>query len=141
MDSRLRHGRGHQGVPERFTDLMREVVRPTAGTLRLFPPFAGTDRFQVLRRLGSGGFGVVYLVQDVAAGAQIALKTLAVSRPELTYRLKHEFRALADLRHDNLVSFYELFADDDRVFFTMEYVPGRPFHEHVRLGGELDVRR
>jgi hypothetical protein len=71
----------------------------------------------------------------------VALKTIAVGRAELIYRLKHEFRALADLRHRNLIRFYELFADKDSVFFTMEYVPGTNFLSHVRPGGALDARR
>jgi eukaryotic-like serine/threonine-protein kinase len=132
---------GKQGSPGWLTDLLREVARPDAGAARPLPQFVGTNRFQVLERLGAGGCGVVYLVQDLNAGAQIALKTLAVARPELIYRLKREFRALADLRHDNLVSFYELFAEDDRVFFTMEYVPGSTFHEYVRRGGRVDELR
>jgi len=97
-------------------------------------------RFRILRRLGAGGFGVVYLVRDLASGADVALKTIPAARAELVYRLKREFRALADLRHENLVSFHELFAADDQVFLTMEYVPGVDFLRHVRCPG-LDERR
>jgi predicted Ser/Thr protein kinase len=104
-------------------------------------PFAGTSRFQVVERLGEGGFGVVYLVRDQADGSEVALKTFPVARPEYIYRLKREFRAVADLRHENLVSFYELFADEERVFFTMEYVKGLHLRRWVRPGGALDERR
>jgi hypothetical protein len=83
----------------------------------------------------------VYLARDLATHEEVALKTIAVGRAELIYRLKHEFRALADLRHRNLIRFYELFADKDSVFFTMEYVPGTNFLSHVRPGGALDERR
>jgi hypothetical protein len=122
--------------------LLREVARsPGVAEDPAARVFGGTSRFQVLRRLGAGGFGVVYLVRDVAVGADVALKTLPVARPELIYRLKREFRTLADLRHANLVSFYELFAEEDRCFFTMEYVPGRTFLDHVRRDGALDERR
>ncbi len=93
--------------PERdLEQLLREVARPAAGFDQPSAAlaFGGTSRFQVLRRLGAGGFGVVYLVRDVAVGADVALKTLPVARPELIYRLKREFRTLADLRHSNLTS-------------------------------------
>ncbi len=103
--------------------------------------FGGTSRFQVVRRLGAGGFGVVWLVRDLSVGAEMALKTLPAGRPELVYRLKREFRALADLRHENLVSFYELFTVDDQCFFTMEYVPGETFLEYVRPAGKTDDGR
>ncbi len=97
--------------------------------------FGGVPRFRVLRRLGVGSFGVVWLVRDLASGADVALKTLPAGRPDLVYRLKREFRALADLRHENLVSFYELFATEEECFFTMEYVPGETFLEYVRRDG------
>src|SRR5690349_8112103 len=68
--------------------LLRELARtPTVATAPPSQPFAGTSRFRVLRRLGEGGFGVVYLVRDVAIGADVALKTLPVARAELVYRL------------------------------------------------------
>ena len=98
-------------------------------------------RFRVLRQLGAGGFGVVFLVRDLHSGEDVALKTLQVIRPEQTYRLKREFRSLADLSHRNLVSFYELFAEGGRTYFTMEYVPGHTFLQHVRPGLGVDEPR
>jgi tetratricopeptide (TPR) repeat protein len=98
-------------------------------------------RFGDQRRIGEGGFGVVYLARDLATGEEVALKTIPVGRAELIYRLKNEFRALADLRHTNLIRFYELFADKDSVFFSMEYVPGTNFLGYVRPGGVLDEGR
>src|SRR6185369_9597604 len=122
--------------------LLRELARtPAIASTPPSHPFAGTSRFHVLRRLGEGGFGVVYLVRDVAIGADVALKTLPVARAELVYRLKREFRTLADLRHENLASFYELFADAGTPYFTMEYVAGRTFLDHVRRDGALDEQR
>jgi eukaryotic-like serine/threonine-protein kinase len=122
--------------------LLRELAQtPAIATAPPGQPFAGTSRFHVLRRLGEGGFGVVYLVRDVAIGADVALKTLPVARAELVYRLKREFRTLADLRHENLASFYELFADAGTPYFTMEYVAGRTFLDHVRRDGAVDEHR
>jgi hypothetical protein len=90
--------------------------------------FEGTERFELVRELGSGGMGVVHLARDRKRDVQVALKTLhRLDGPGLT-RLKHEFRALADLAHPNLVTLYELFGEDDGWFFTMELVDGVPFH-------------
>ena len=100
-----------------------------------------SSRFRVLRQLGAGGFGVVYLVRDQHSGEEVALKTLQVIRPEQMYRLKREPRSLTNVRHRNLVSYYELFVEGDQVYFTMEYVKGGTFLEYVRPGLGLDEER
>ena len=86
--------------------------------------FAGTSRFEVLRLLGSGGMGSVYLARDRHLQAQVALKTLNRADGVDLFRFKREFRSLADLRHANLVTLYELFSEGELWYFTMEHVPG-----------------
>jgi serine/threonine protein kinase len=102
--------------------------------------FTGSDRFEVQRRLGAGGFGVVYAALDRRTGSVVALKILRRGDAPSLYRFKREFRALADVTHPNLVGLYELFCEDGRWFFTMELVEGVDFLEHVwgvaRAGGE-----
>ena len=100
--------------------------------------FPGTTRFTVRRRLGAGGMGVVYEVDDTARAEIVALKTLRHFTPADVYRLKGEFRNLADVVHRNLACLYELFADDDRCFFTMELVEGRNFVDDVRSSGDTE---
>ena len=94
--------------------------------------FSGTERFRVMRRLGSGGMGVVYEVHDRVRDEVVALKTLRRTNAVSLYRLKREFRSLADVTHPNLACLYELFVEDDRSFFTMELVEGVSFIEYAR---------
>jgi serine/threonine protein kinase len=94
--------------------------------------FPGTDRFRVVRRLGAGGMGVVYEVDDNVRHENVALKTLARTSAADVYRLKREFRSLADVAHPNLVCLYELFVEDERCFFTMELVRGVSFVDYAR---------
>jgi eukaryotic-like serine/threonine-protein kinase len=84
-------------------------------------------RFEILRRLGAGGMGVVYEAFDAERRGRVALKTLTRVDAAGIYRLKNEFRALADVSHPNLVRLHELFADERAWFFTMDLVDGRPF--------------
>ena len=104
--------------------------------------FAGTDRFLVQRRLGAGAFGVVYEAYDRHEKSLVALKVLRFAEADALYRFKKDFRSLADIRHPNLVSFYELMSEDGLWFFSMELVPGRDFLEALAgpEAGEADVR-
>ena len=94
--------------------------------------FSGTDRFEVLRRLGMGGMGVVYEAADRERNTRVALKTLLRMAPETLLRLKNEFRALQDIHHPNLVSLGELLESRGRWFFTMELIEGVDFLRWVR---------
>jgi tetratricopeptide (TPR) repeat protein len=103
------------------------------------------QRFRILRRLGEGGMGIVYLALDRDHQAQVALKTIAKMSAASLLRFKNEFRAVADVVHPNLVRMFELLGDQTAWFFTMEYVEGVSFTDHVRPPGEtgsrLDPRR
>ncbi len=96
----------------------------------------GGSRFTVEERLGSGSAGVVYTAYDRQRGEKVALKALNTRDAAALYRFKREFRTLADVVHRNLVALYELVADDDDPFYTMELVDGVDFLEYVRPGGE-----
>jgi serine/threonine protein kinase len=91
-----------------------------------------TVRFTLVRRLGTGGMGVVYEAYDRQRGEVVALKTMKRVDPTALVRFKHEFRSLADISHPNLVNLYELFAVEDRWFFTMELVEGCNFLTFVK---------
>ena len=91
-------------------------------------------RFTLVRRLGAGGMGVVYEAYDQQRGELVALKTMKRVNPLALVRFKQEFRSLSDITHRNLVNLYELFAVEDRWFFTMELVEGGSFFSHIRHG-------
>lgn len=90
----------------------------------LLPEAQHLGRFRIVRKLGAGGMGVVYEAIDTEHGGRVALKTLRAATPRATQRFKNEFRALADLSHDNVIELRELHATGEQLFFTMELVVG-----------------
>jgi tetratricopeptide (TPR) repeat protein len=98
------------------------------------PPFP--ERFRVQEKLGEGGMGVVYRAYDSELASDIALKSLSRVSAHDLYHLKREFRALADIRHPNLIDLYELFADGQTCFFTMELIAGTDLVEYLRHGSD-----
>jgi predicted Ser/Thr protein kinase len=92
-------------------------------------------QYERLQLIGEGRQGLVYRAHDRVRGRTVALKTLHALEPEGVYRLKREFRALADLSHPNLVELYDLVVDDGECFFTMELVEGVDLVTWARAAG------
>ena len=104
------------------------------------PPFP--ERFRIQERLGEGGMGVVYRAYDSELASDIAVKSLSRVSAHDLYHLKREFRALADIRHPNLIDLYELFAEGRTCFFTMELIVGTDLLAFMRRGsGGVDEER
>jgi hypothetical protein len=77
--------------------------------------------------------GAVYEAFDIERRVAVALKRMLHFSADALYRFKKEFRALADVRHTNLVRLHELVASDaDVLFFVMELVCGTDFQTYVR---------
>jgi serine/threonine protein kinase len=92
------------------------------------------------RYLGRGGMGVVYRAREEGSGRLLALKLLQRVEAQGIYRLKREFRSLADITHPNLVHLHELGYVDGHWFLAMELIDGVGFFEYLGLpGSTLDT--
>jgi len=90
------------------------------------PDLSGT-RYHLLKRVGSGGMGVVYLAEDVVLGRRLALKVLDLpdTSGELVARLLREASILATLEHPGIVPVHDAGTlDDGRAFYAMKFVEG-----------------
>ncbi|MDQ3282058.1 MAG: protein kinase, partial [Acidobacteriota bacterium] len=96
------------------------------------PGTLASGRFTIQRRIGAGGMGVVYEAFDRDRRQSVALKKLLGTDAAAIVRIKHEFRALADVVHPNLVRLFELIGEGDDWFFTMELVEGADFLNYAR---------
>jgi hypothetical protein len=84
--------------------------------------------YQVVRPLGSGGMGQVFLARDIRLGRHVALKSLAgqwLVAPTARRRLMREAEAAAALVHPNIATLYDVLELDDHLLLVMEYVEGR----------------
>jgi len=89
-------------------------------------------KYQVLRRLGGGAMGDVWLVRHVVLKSEHALKVIVpnfASNQIALMRFQREFEVMASLRHEHAVTIYDACIDDDGGYIDMEYVDGRTIHE------------
>jgi serine/threonine-protein kinase len=105
------------------------------------PPGLRTAQFgawRLVRALGEGGMGVVYLAQRPDLGSVAAIKILrdAWLSPARRERFAAEQRTLAQLNHPSIARLYDAHTlPDGTPWFVMEYVEGRPLTEHCRAAG------
>jgi hypothetical protein len=100
------------------------------------------DRYRMERRLGAGGFGVVWLAWDEKLEREVAVKVIPRERGG-GERVEREARAAARLNHPGIVAVYELASDEDDVYLVSELVRGRTLAELTQAGAisDRDVAR
>ena len=115
-----------------------EIAGRAAGGEDVPPALRQIGAYMVLKMLGEGGMGVVYLAQREDLGSLAAIKILrdAWMSPARRARFESERRTLAQLNHPSIARLYD--ADtlrDGTPFFVMEYVEGVPLTEYCRAQG------
>ncbi len=113
-------------VLDRVPDLMSDDV---------LPPGAIVGAYTIIREIGRGGMGLVYLASDQRLGRTVALKALA---PHLTRdeaqreRLRREARAAASLTHPGICTVYALEEIDGELYIATEFVDGCTFRDDLQ---------
>ncbi len=93
--------------------------------------------FQVLREIGRGGMGVVYLARDTRLDRQVAIKALPedfAADPERLTRFEREAKTLASLSHPNVGGIYGVEEHEGKRFLILEFVEGQTLAEHLESG-------
>ena len=103
-------------------------------------------QYRIIRLLGRGGMGAVYLARDLTLDREVAIKVMktAGDREEIYGRLRREAKAAARLSHPNIVPLHAFGDVEGTPYVVMGYVRGEPLAARLRRDGRLpeeDARR
>lgn len=129
---------GHHSLAGRFLeegigDLTTKLLVDEAA----LAPGTTVGSYVIVRELGRGGMGRVYLASDTRLGRQVALKALAphlVSDPRQRERLRREARAAAALTHPGICTVFALEDIDGALYIATEFVDGRTLRDEIASG-------
>lgn len=102
------------------------------------------NRYEIIRRLGSGGMADVYLARDTHLGRDVAIKILYkryASDSDFVTRFKREAQAAAGLNHPHIVSIYDRGETEGSYYIAMEYLEGKSLKEVISDEGRLQPAR
>ncbi|HRI63888.1 MAG TPA: protein kinase [Polyangium sp.] len=97
-----------------------------------FAPGTTVGHYELIRQIGQGGMGEVYLARDTRLGRRVALKFLLKVDRKQSARFLVEARTTAQLTHENIVALYDIGEHDGLPYMVLEYVPGTTLSTWLR---------
>jgi serine/threonine-protein kinase len=99
-------------------------------------------RYEIVRQIGQGGMGSVYLARQTAMDRQVALKLItAAQSAEAVARFQREMKLTAKIEHPNTIRVYDFGEIDGQLYLTMELLRGRSLREELDAAGRLPLER
>ncbi len=89
-------------------------------------PGVRINQYEMIKMIGEGGMGTVFLARDLRLGRRVAIKFLQSGQAELTQRFLVEARTTARCQHDNIVVIYEVGEHNGAPYIVLEYLNGKP---------------
>jgi serine/threonine protein kinase len=99
------------------------------------------NHYEVIRLLGKGGMGAVYLARDTKLGRRVAIKFLLTKHPEMTERFILEARNTALFNHENIIIIYEVDQWEGSPFMVFEFLTGQELTKLIPDGKPMPVPR
>jgi len=96
--------------------------------------------YRVIKKIGHGGMGLVYVAEDLSLGRLVALKVLApylVQDPEILERFRFEARNQAQLVHTNITMVYSFLVEDEQAFLVLEFIDGETLESRINREGRI----
>ena len=113
----------------------------TAGFVDLPEPGAFINQYELIRELGRGGMGAVFLARDTKLGRRVAIKFLHSANPEVAVRFALEARLTAQFNHENIVTIHDSGEYGSNLFMVLEYMQGSPLTKLMGKGNRLSPSR
>ncbi|KHN74812.1 NUAK family SNF1-like kinase 1 [Toxocara canis] len=98
------------------------------------------QRFEIIRKLGSGTYGKVSLAYDHKNEREVAVKLIkksAIENKQDLVRIRREIRIMSALKHPNIIQIFEVFENRDKIILVMEYASGGELYDYVSTYGSL----
>lgn len=92
-------------------------------------------RYEIIRKLGSGGMANVYLAREIALDREVAIKLLPQSflrNEQFIQRFKREAQVAANLEHPHIVRIYRIAEEKNLCYFVMSYIPGGTITDQIK---------
>src|SRR5664279_780813 len=117
---------------QRPDSLQRTIIDPhspavevkTVDSVQLAPGVKIGQHYELIRELGRGGMGQVFLARDTRLGRRVAMKFLVSSSPKFTERFVVEAKATAHAGHENIVVIHDVGEYSGLPYMVLEYVEG-----------------
>ena len=104
-------------------------------------PGVRINQYEMIKKIGEGGMGTVFLARDLRLGRRVAIKFLQSDQPELTQRFLVEARTTARCQHDNIVVIYEVGEHGGAPYIVLEFLNGKPLTDLTENGQRLPYTR
>jgi len=104
-------------------------------------PGVRINQYEMIKMIGEGGMGTVFLARDLRLGRRVAIKFLQSNQPELTQRFLVEARTTARCQHDNIVVIYEVGEHNGSPYIVLEFLNGKPLTHLTENGQKLPYAR
>ncbi len=99
-------------------------------------------KYEFVRELGRGGMGIVFMARDLELDRPVAIKVLSptwLTDDAMVQRFQREARVVASLRHESIVSVYDVGRAGDLHYFVMDYIEGVSLSRILRTYGRLPI--
>ncbi|HET7501595.1 MAG TPA: protein kinase [Kofleriaceae bacterium] len=104
-------------------------------------PGVRINQYEMIKMIGEGGMGSVFLARDLRLGRRVAIKFLQSNQPELTQRFLVEARTTARCQHENIVVIYEVGEHNGAPYIVLEFLNGKPLTHLTENGQRLPYTR